>query len=419
MKNWKLLAVIPPLLACSLSIASAQPAVVLTDRDDIRITFGTDGMLTSYVCKGNPLICGNALSACTSDGELSTDPSTLEQNPFYFNQQLQVVVLSPTGTQDGAPVFDVSTLPQGTSVYVIINNKPSGKPTIGVHSFWEYKAGADQLCVKRKLYNTGSKAITIRFTREGYHPCIPGVFTTNLGQGIYTLEQETLLAHIFLTLPGGITGPTKRYVGSTSNEDWPTELPFCGLTEGFTSDQAEGDRWLELALDFRPGGSTLAPSGVPGYERYVGACLNIQCEGHTPPPPDTECKCDDQFPCPFTASYWKTHDSAWAVSTFALGNQTYTKTELLALLNSVVTGDASITLAQQLIAAKLNIANGANPTPIATTIALADALLGGFSGKLPYAVSPNSDTGKTMTALAATLESYNLGRLTPECKDDP
>src|SRR5262249_43013321 len=161
--------------------------------------------------------------------------------------------------------------------------------------------------------------------------------------------------------PGGLTGPTHRYSGSTPDSAWPTELATCGLSDGFTTDSAEGDRWLELALDFRPGGSILAPVSQLGYERYVAACLDIPCEAQTPPPHGgSNCQCDDQYPCPFSPSYWKTHASAWPVSTFALGNETYTKTELLALLNSTVTGDASISLAQQLIAAKLNVANGSN-----------------------------------------------------------
>jgi hypothetical protein len=56
--------------------------------------------------------------------------------------------------------------------------------------------------------------------------------------------------------------------------------------------------------------------------------------------------------------------------------------------------------------------------PIAATIALADALLGDFSGKLPYSVSSSSATGGTMTKLAATLEAYCLGHLTPECQSE-
>ena len=98
-----------------------------------------------------------------------------------------------------------------------------------------------------------------------------------------------------------------------------------------------------------------------------------------------------------------------------LGSQTYTETELLALLNTRTKGDASLILADQLIAALLNIANGSDPTSISATITSANALLATFSGKLPYNVPPSSPVGQQMISLAQTLDSYNNGLLTPNC----
>ena len=69
-----------------------------------------------------------------------------------------------------------------------------------------------------------------------------------------------------------------------------------------------------------------------------------------------------------------------------------------------------------LIAAKLNIANGSDPTPVSATIADADRLLSGFTGKLPYHVRPSSATGQAMVNDASVLESYNNGDLTPDCQ---
>ncbi len=65
------------------------------------------------------------------------------------------------------------------------------------------------------------------------------------------------------------------------------------------------------------------------------------------------------------------------------------------------------TLAQQLIATKMNIANGSNPVPISAAVAAADSLLGKYSGKLPYKVSTNSADGKTLVTLGSALEKYN------------
>ncbi len=119
--------------------------------------------------------------------------------------------------------------------------------------------------------------------------------------------------------------------------------------------------------------------------------------------------------CPQGMGFWKTHPGQWPVSTLMLGSRTYTQTELLALLTTPVVGDASLILTRQLIAAKLNIANGSDPTPIASTITDADSLLSGFAGKLPYKVGPSSVTGHAMTHDAGALADYNAGALTPTC----
>jgi hypothetical protein len=100
-----------------------------------------------------------------------------------------------------------------------------------------------------------------------------------------------------------------------------------------------------------------------------------------------------------------------------LGSQTYTKAELLAILNTPSGGDASIILAKQLIAAKLNIAAGSDPTPISSTITHADSLLAMFSGKLPYGVVPSSPIGQMMVSDGNTLDNYNNGHLTPGCSE--
>jgi hypothetical protein len=98
-----------------------------------------------------------------------------------------------------------------------------------------------------------------------------------------------------------------------------------------------------------------------------------------------------------------------------LGTQVYTKAQLLIILGTPSQGDASLILAKQLIAAKLNIAAGSDPTPIAATIATADGLLDGCV--LPCHVSPSSSLGMQMTAAAAILDQYNNGQLTPGCSE--
>ncbi|KAB2859050.1 MAG: hypothetical protein F9K46_11245, partial [Anaerolineae bacterium] len=67
---------------------------------------------------------------------------------------------------------------------------------------------------------------------------------------------------------------------------------------------------------------------------------------------------DDNGQCPKSQGYWKNHGANWPVTSLTLGSQTYSQAELLTLLNTEVSGDASLNLAHQLIAAKLNVGQG-------------------------------------------------------------
>jgi probable HAF family extracellular repeat protein len=121
--------------------------------------------------------------------------------------------------------------------------------------------------------------------------------------------------------------------------------------------------------------------------------------------------------CPLGQSFWKNHPDAWPVTSLTLGSQTYTQAQLLTLLATPVRGDASLILADQLIAAKLNIANGSNPAPISSTITDADNLLSQFgSNRLPYNVRTSSAIGQQMVNDANVLDRYNNGDLTPDCQ---
>jgi len=89
--------------------------------------------------------------------------------------------------------------------------------------------------------------------------------------------------------------------------------------------------------------------------------------------------------CTLTQGYWKTHGptpvghntNTWPLTSITLGTVVYTDVEALMILNYAPVGNGLVTLAHQLIAAKLSIANGAVPTPaVAAAIIAADALIG-------------------------------------------
>jgi hypothetical protein len=120
--------------------------------------------------------------------------------------------------------------------------------------------------------------------------------------------------------------------------------------------------------------------------------------------------------CPLTQGFWKNHGKAWPVATLDLGTVSYTEAQLLKILETPPAGgDASLILAHQLIAAKLNLAAGSDPCPIGSIIAAADALIGSRPIPIVPQVTPNSTEGAEMVALAESLNSYNEGLLTPNC----
>lgn len=131
---------------------------------------------------------------------------------------------------------------------------------------------------------------------------------------------------------------------------------------------------------------------------------------------------DDTTGCTLTQGYWKTHGPipvgansyTWPQSVqdngLTLGNISYTADQLLSILNTPASGNGLLALAHQLIAAKLNIANGSDGSAIAADIAAADALIGNLI--IPPIGSDYLAPGST-SALTTALSNYNEGGTGP------
>jgi hypothetical protein len=120
--------------------------------------------------------------------------------------------------------------------------------------------------------------------------------------------------------------------------------------------------------------------------------------------------------CVFGQGYWKNHPEAWPVTELQLGNTTYTQDQLLAILREPVRGNGLLILVKQEIAAKLNIANGADGSCIQQTLADADALIGDL------VIPPIGDgylRPRDVSPTAGILGDYNEGNLcAPSCDDN-
>jgi len=111
--------------------------------------------------------------------------------------------------------------------------------------------------------------------------------------------------------------------------------------------------------------------------------------------------------CTLTQGYWKNHPDAWPVATLKLGTTSYSKDELLAILKTPVRGNGLISLAHQLIAAKLNIAAGDDDASISASISAADDLIGSLV--VGVDVVATSETSE----LASKLDAFNNGDTGP------
>ena len=138
--------------------------------------------------------------------------------------------------------------------------------------------------------------------------------------------------------------------------------------------------------------------------------------------PNLQCStlpCEDtHHNCTYTQGYWKTHGpiptgnntNEWPVTSLQLGTVIYSALELQSIFDTPAAGNGLISLAHQLISARLNIANGADGSSITATLAAADALIGNLvippvgGGSLP-----NSAT----SSLTITLNNYNNGLIGP------
>jgi hypothetical protein len=142
------------------------------------------------------------------------------------------------------------------------------------------------------------------------------------------------------------------------------------------------------------------------------------CIETPPPPPPTGCT--------RTQGYWKTHGPSpkgnnkneWDVTSMKLGNETYTADELLQIFNTQPKkGNGLVSLAHQLIAAKLNIANGAGYNDAVTkAIADADALIGDTI--IPPRIGSGFISSAATSKLNDILTRYNEGKMgTSHCDD--
>ncbi len=190
--------------------------------------------------------------------------------------------------------------------------------------------------------------------------------------------------------PSGTTSPTATPSGTQSPTATPSATPSTTATP------------------------TLTPSATP---TATGSPSPTPTITPTVTPSATATPSATPAGCVRGQGYWKNHPEAWPVTELQLGNVTYNQQQLLDILHEPVRGNGLLILAHQLIAAKLNIAAGADPSCIQETITEADALIGDL-------VVPPVGNGylapREAAPLAGILGQFNEGDMcAPACGANP
>ncbi len=120
--------------------------------------------------------------------------------------------------------------------------------------------------------------------------------------------------------------------------------------------------------------------------------------------------CSPGSNCTYSQDYWRNYPQGWPLRNLMLGGVSYEGSQLLQILSRPAQRNGLLILAHQLVAAKLNIAGGADPTVVRQTINDADTLIG--SRIVPPIGNGRLSPAQT-SRLAETLREYNEGTLGP------
>jgi len=233
--------------------------------------------------------------------------------------------------------------------------------------------------------------------------------------------------------PAGFSIQWMTLADFTALGGWPLSDATTGLCKGSFSGNASLSRYNLLANEtaqvkvgdflFDNGASTNCSNELKCGTTYVlrgfaHANNTLYRSDFTPDFTCATLACPHEASCTYTQGYWKNHGptgcasgnntNQWPVTSLTLGTVSYTDVQLCQILQQ--SGGGLVALAHQLIAAKLNVANGADSTAVDAAIAAADAPVGGL------VVPP---VGSGFLAPSATsyytglLASYNEGAIGP------
>jgi hypothetical protein len=116
-----------------------------------------------------------------------------------------------------------------------------------------------------------------------------------------------------------------------------------------------------------------------------------------------------------TPGYWKNHPDAWPAETITIGDVLYQKPDAIFEMSRPTKGDKTRTMFRALVATKLNIMIGNDPSCILDAVAAADAWM--IENPLGSRVKGNSAAWSEGEPMKDMLDDYNNGLLCADHRD--
>ena len=257
------------------------------------------------------------------------------------------------------------------------------------------------------------RAITLRLKVSGFRES--NVF------GYYLINTPNILTPLFIgTQKAGTTasmiptGPFAFYLKNGNNQTFTSEANYnFALFSRTPANLPTVDTNLTdyyIGVEDRP---VVAGPYNPGYVQGTDADYNDIIAQIVVP------NSDPPSGCVLTQGGYKNRFKNLVVKAAGVGmgtsGETYTPVQIDQILNTPVAGNGLISLAHQLITAKLNIYYSASATQnVLDAISAADTLIG---SRVVPPVGPGYLNPSQTSALIGVLDSYNNGLLgTPHCK---
>lgn len=228
------------------------------------------------------------------------------------------------------------------------------------------------------------------------------------GFTVWWMKQSDFVANGSQWYPGGAPFQMEAcFTGAPTLHTMDGTLTSFALSPGQVIQTEVGDLFDETGV-VTNSAVELEPGVTYVFCSFAHACSGFGQSGYSPA---IAASTNPHGNCIFTIGYWKNHPGVWPVTSLTLGTVTYTQAQLLAILAAPAAGNGLLILAHQLIATKLNIANGGDPAVIIATVTAADALIGAL-------VVPPVGSGylapASASALTQVLDDYNNGLIAQE-----